>query len=99
MDKLRPVILKKFKNKNIDIFQISQEEMNKYIDEFEAEIKLKYKERMNAYNKLYYEQNKDKIKDTNKGKYKEYYATHKDDVIKRVKNRQEQIKNKNLNIE
>jgi hypothetical protein len=99
MDKLRPVILKKFKNKNIDIFQISQEEMNKYIDEFEAEIKLKYKARMIAYNKLYYEQNKDKIKDTNKGKYKEYYATHKDDVIKRVKNRQEQIKNNNLNIE
>jgi hypothetical protein len=99
MDKLRPAILKKFKNNNINIFKISEEELNKYINDFEEEIKLKYKERMDKYNKLYYEKNREKINHKNKEKYKEYYISHKDDVIKKVKNRQKKIKNNILNIE
>jgi predicted secreted protein len=88
MEKLRPVILKKFKNNNIDIFQISEEERNKYINEFENQIKLKYSERMNKYNKLYYAKNKETINQKNKEKYKEYYKEHKEQVISRIKRRQ-----------
>jgi predicted secreted protein len=88
MEKLRPVILKKFKNNNIDIFQISEEERNKYINEFENQIKLKYSERMNKYNKLYYAKNKEIINQKNKEKYKEYYKEHKEQVISRIKRRQ-----------
>jgi 5-formyltetrahydrofolate cyclo-ligase len=85
MENLRPSILKKFKQNNINIFDLTKEEREQKIEEYKNEMKQVRAQKVFEYNKLYYEKNKDTINKRNKEKYKEYYMAHKEQVIGRVK--------------
>jgi hypothetical protein len=97
MENLRPIILKMFKQNNINIFDLTKEEREQKIKEFEDEKKKTRAEKVLNYNKSYYDKNKDKIKDVNKEKFKEYYQANKTKIISRVKSKYKENKIKNEN--
>ncbi len=74
---IKPSILKMFKNADINIFNLTEEERANKIKEFEAIKKQERKQKVDAYNKKFYAERKDY--------FENYYKTNCDKIALKSK--------------
>ena len=87
MDKISPSILRYFKENNIDLFKLSEEERNNKINDFKNLKREKLREKINTYNKNYYKLKKETY-------FKTYYETNFDTISEKSRIRYKTKKDK-----